>query len=934
METAEFLEAILPPGCIYFAASPRGTEGAWTHHACNSIPELAAKVLHLDQNGHTAFYACAGYREERVMGPDKKWHQRTKGNVKLVKAFWLDIDVGKPETYATLQEAIVNLSQFIKALRLPMPTLVSSGYGLHVYWPLTAAIMPGQWRSTALLLKGLTEAHGLLVDTVRTADEASILRPPGTHNRKREPAVPVTCSSLSAPVEYETFHALIQAAASKAKVTAPKEHGAVEGVNPTGLIVPVGGFQAFSAELVASHCNQVRLFMDTGGTTEPRWYAGLQLVNFAENGPEWVHKWSAKYPGYDKAETDKKLAQIKNMGPTLCARFESIYPEGCRGCTYKGKITTPAQLGVTVQDAGPPTVTIHREGVNVTTELPQPPAPFRRGSNGLFVDNDGASLRFYPYDLYPIELCYDVESGYEITRVKHVLPKEGEREFIFRSALISSPKDLTMELRDNSVKPENEKHMTAYLNSYLQELQSKTKIRKLYGAMGWNEEGFLLGHKLYTSTGTHIAGISGKLSHELVNSITTQGSFAEWQKAIKLLDQPGLEPHLFSFLVGFGAPLFSITGYDGALLSMLGDTNAGKTLSATAMLSIYGKYKGLRIGKKDTLNAKIEKMAMLGNLPVYLDEMTNIDAAELSQFVYQISEGRGRSRLRSDSSMRDAATWQTLGITSTNASLVNKLCTGKDNTEAELARILEYRVDRLPFFEAQMTTMYETVSNNYGHAGEKYVEWLVKADRAALRAEINKVVQAIMDKVSFSGKERFWVNTIGAVLYGAAIAQALGLLDFHDFPATYARLFNWSCDLIRQSRHEAVEAKTGDISVIAQFLDANMGSRLVVTQTKMGHSHVMTIIKPPVQSLTVRVETHTKAIFIDRKALRKFLVDRQVDYNQTKRSLMEAGVLLSADRDKTLGAGTSYAGGQTSTWWLDGGHPLLAGQVDTTEVAE
>ena len=188
------------------------------------------------------------------------------------------------------------------------------------------------------------------------------------------------------------------------------------------------------------------------------------------------------------------------------------------------------------------------------------------------------------------------------------------------------------------------------------------------------------------------------------------------------------------------------------MISMLGFTNSGKTLSATCMMSIYGQYKRLRIGKKDTLNAKIEKMAMLGNLPVYMDELTNIEPADLSQLVYQVSEGRGRARLRSDSTMREAAEWQTLGVASTNASLVGKLALGKDNAEAEMMRLLEYRVENIAWFERQMTDIYGAVTKNYGHAGEAYVQYLVKADKDTLKAEIDKVVEGLREAVGFSGQ--------------------------------------------------------------------------------------------------------------------------------------------------------------------------------------
>jgi hypothetical protein len=231
-----------------------------------------------------------------------------------------------------------------------------------------------------------------------------------------------------------------------------------------------------------------------------------------------------------------------------------------------------------------------------------------------------------------------------------------------------------------------------------------------------------------------------------------------------------------------------------------------------------------------------------------------------------------------------------------------------------------------------MSAVHDAVTHNYGHAGEAYIRWLVKSDRATLKAEIGKVVEAIMGSVSFEGKERYWVNTIAVVLYGAVIAQALGLLGFKDFAATYTRLFHWACAQIRQSRGEVVEAKVDDVTVLAQFLDSAMSGRLVVNEMALGeHDAATTIVKPPIGALIVRYEQHTGHIYVDRKAFKKYLTERQVDYTPLKKSLLRVGVLLDADKKKVLGAGTTFSGGQVDTWQVSGKHPALSGVIQAME---
>ena len=56
----------------------------------------------------------------------------------------------------------------------------------------------------------------------------------------------------------------------------------------------------------------------------------------------------------------KKIAQIKDqkIGPTLCSTFAGSAPGRCDACPFKGKISSPAQLGTQVVSAPPPAIQI------------------------------------------------------------------------------------------------------------------------------------------------------------------------------------------------------------------------------------------------------------------------------------------------------------------------------------------------------------------------------------------------------------------------------------------------------------------------------------------------------------------------------------------------------------------------------------------------
>jgi hypothetical protein len=162
-----------------------------------SDDEAEDYVLTVDQDEATWIYhACATFQ-----GTDS----RKQANVQHVKCYSLDIDCGSGKPYSDVAEAQGELQRFCAAYELPAPLVVASGHGLHCYWVLERPVRPEEWRPGAELLKRACERHGLRADHSRTTDCASILRPPGTWNKKTDPAVKVRGAGACEPIALAAF---------------------------------------------------------------------------------------------------------------------------------------------------------------------------------------------------------------------------------------------------------------------------------------------------------------------------------------------------------------------------------------------------------------------------------------------------------------------------------------------------------------------------------------------------------------------------------------------------------------------------------------------------------------------------------------------------------------------------------------------------------
>lgn len=175
-----FLDLVLPTqGYRCIACSQNHS---FHHSFCPNNQVAADTALKMDVAGDSqVYFGCASYSQ-----PESG---RKGTNVKAVRSFWLDIDTdalkGEGATpYRDQDAALVALEEFCFRLSLPSPVVVSSGFGLHVYWVLNDDIEPSSWRETALMLKRACDVGSLLADHSRTTDIASILRVPDAHNRK------------------------------------------------------------------------------------------------------------------------------------------------------------------------------------------------------------------------------------------------------------------------------------------------------------------------------------------------------------------------------------------------------------------------------------------------------------------------------------------------------------------------------------------------------------------------------------------------------------------------------------------------------------------------------------------------------------------------------------------------------------------------------
>lgn len=909
----------------------RVANGRRMHQVCESVAELAEVVTRCDAAGLDTYHACASYREPHVTivenGVERK-RTRVQRNVKAVKAFWVDLDVGNgPGKHTSREQALDTMLEFCAETELPVPMLVSSGNGIHAYWTLTHEIQPEEWRTVANRLKALLESYEVHFDRACTGDSARVLRPIGTHNRKN-PQVPLAveliadCADISVGVLRETIDRNLKDRGEPA----PKERpsvlaNALEAVNQAFEIKRE--FPPCSAGKVADRCAQVRQVRDTRGCVpEPLWYATVQLLCHSVEGDSIIHEWSSGYAGYSRTETDRKIAQIRGagIGPTLCTTFQSRNLDGCKGCPFIGKIVSPVQLGAHVEAAPAPVVDQAVGAKTVKVTLPQPPDGFTRGAQGgiYFEDPDGVTTKVYEYDLFATELAYDEALEYETVRWRHYLPMDGWREFVIRSSLLARGVEFEVALRDHHVQPLVRNKMTHYCDGNVRRLRTEMKIRQLYRSMGWKNEGssFVLGPYQYTAEGREHAGHSHASRHFLA-PFRSKGDIDTWATLTSFLDTPGMEAHAFVLLLGFAAPLLHLAGRQGFTVCALGPTGVGKSTMAQFMSSIYSTPDGSWIGRNDTRLAHYQRMGAHCHLPVYMDEISTIKPEDLRDLIYSVPTGKSRASMKADYSLRSASEWATIFMTSSNDSLQAKLQLENANAEAESMRLFEFEFPRIDGFAEVAKLIYQTLADNHGVAGEMYIANLVQGREEIRTALINKI-DAVEKEFGMDARERFWTVAAAVALYGGELAAEWGLIEFDP-----SRVRPWIETEIRRMRTTVNDNTLAPAAVLAEYLNQHVGERVVVNN--INRDMATADYNKGIRAVSQRLEKDTGRLFVNRKSLRDEFARRHFNFNAVRDNLVKSGILVDAGIKKVLGAGTDLSGGQTVCWMVDINHPALTG---------
>lgn len=935
-DAQKFLNRILPPNttdtlfelqpCYYMLGLREGNKPK----VVPFINIADADSICQDLVGCNTYIAPASYKDSRF--------GRSAVNAKELKSLWLDIDVAKPQnSYPTLQDASTAFTNFIQTTRCSPTVIVSSGVGLQAYWTFTKPIVPEVWKQFAHVFALFCTQQKLIVDPTCTEDAARILRMPGTVHLKSGNTAKVLFDS-GTDWDPKDLLQLISSQLAPDTVLAPPSAKIPTNANLQKAAAQTGMVQPLTARAkgIVQDCECVR---DAGLASEPQWFGMMSVMRSCIDGLEWAHKLSAMDPTrYDQQDTEKKFYHAAEGMPTRCDKFESIAPDVCARCPYHGKITSPIQLGknAPVEQKTPPVIQIGErlvipdkfdyaletlnEGEFTVTDAGILQTKSICADNGVWTTTEQVlttSTLHYSHSV----VSHEGEAPRRIHwfKAKHRNGRSENIPFVVqRDMTLANIMRWFQEANifpvDSSTPPQV---FMSFMTAYLQRVTEGNIELPSYKTFGWNEvydpnlkekvTGFVVGPGIVTESGlldVNHEAVSERIARE---ELTHKGTLEEWKKVPRMYQTLDQKAAQLAICLSLAAPFMKYCPgiANNAVYSLWSNRSSkGKTNVIEACASIWGNSDKQLIQRLSSPVLRQRKLSTMKNLPVYLDELTDVPDEEMFSLAYTLIEGKEKQKLRSNGAeMVETGDWKTVTFVTANRSFKSAAARMGGDSDASVVRVMEIECN-FPDYTGTPVQDYindciEIRKRNYGVAGPEFMYQVLK--RADRLKTLNKRVAEWVSKNGFTSAERYMSAPLGLSLIIGRWAVEFGILEF-DMDALEAYALGIFLAHNREQTAHLVTRHDG--TMLTYLMERQLNTLIVAAHDRPNDMPAAAKGAPdkyidllPQREAYVRIERADSKMFIALSDLDKWCKNRRSSAAILVQSLRDIGIPTTRERE-------------------------------------
>jgi putative DNA primase/helicase len=234
----------------------------------------------------------------------------------------------------------------------------------------------------------------------------------------------------------------------------------------------------------------------------------------------------------------------------------------------------------------------------------------------------------------------------------------------------------------------------AQFNAFLLQVKSPNRALKT-DRVGWNGTAFVLPDECFGGKPGETMLLQNPTSHE--HLFRQAGTLDDWQEIPRLA--VGNSRLVLAISTAFAGPLLELCKEEGGGVHLKGSSSIGKTTALHAAGSVWGsngKNTGFTQTWRATANGLEGVCVNHTDTLLPLDEMAQVTPKDAGEAVYMMTNGAGKSRSRTDGTVRKSTKFRVMLLSSGEISLADKIGEdgrGKRMTAGQQVRIVDVPAD-------------------------------------------------------------------------------------------------------------------------------------------------------------------------------------------------------------------------------------------------
>jgi hypothetical protein len=395
---------------------------------------------------------------------------------------------------------------------------------------------------------------------------------------------------------------------------------------------------------------------------------------------------------------------------------------------------------------------------------------------------------------------------------------------------------------------------------------------------------------------------------------------------------------MMQYVIGssFGSLLtpFGDSMYKGLLVAIIGGATAkGKTTVCWSSLYAFGNADKMTIKteKGSTENARYARIGTYKNIPLLVDELTNIDKADFSRMAYNISGGSEKDRLGSNGksgfSPKTGVEWSMSPLVTANTDLHGLLASQQGNTEAEAVRLIQINIDqyRVPVLAiSEVETAKKQMQLNMGSAGDLYIKYIV-TNMDDVISRLHKWSRTVEVDIS-DQKYRLYRQHVICSFTALEITNMLHITEFN-LEALYPLVIDLMHELAKTIQEENVMTPEDALSEMINAMSPRVISTYGYNDSRGGGA--VEQIRTPVGGAVGRYiigSQHDKSaeskklagkLFLAKKEAIEWTRDKRMTFKQIEDYALANRIMIPMDKKFTIGKGTTVQTGNINVICID-----------------